>query len=450
MPASLRSRLGLPLVCLAILALLPTSAPAIDRDQPDLTLPTVVKKQASVTTIAIPAFVATNDPKDVDAGVFHEVIYNDLEIFSDFERVANQGFVEDAHGRDAQSGKTDFAEWQRLSANFVLKGHFSVDEEMIHGRCQLWDVVYGHSVMHRRYKYPLPNARRMAHHISDDIVRAVFKEEVAVASTKISFVSLRGASDQKEIYVMDADGHDQRRMTWDTSLTATPCWGQNATEIYYTSYRDNNPDLCGVQIGTARTWYISRRPVMNISPNWNPRSERIVLTLGRDGNSEIYTMARDGSERSVQRLTYTSAIDSSPCFSPSGKQIVFTSSRTGYPQVYVMDDDGLNVRRLTRQGRYNDSAVWSPLGDKIAFVGRDRNIFNVYVMNVDGEGWRQLTARQGNNEDPAWAPDGKHLVFSSNRSGSYQLYIMRNDGTDQHRLTNQGTNQSPAWSPLLP
>jgi len=74
---------------------------------------------------------------------------------------------------------------------------------------------------------------------------------------------------------------------------------------------------------------------------------------------------------------------------------------------------------------------------------------DIYTMKPDGTDWRRLTQSQGNNEDPSWAPDGEHLAFVSNRTGDPQIYIMRADGTNQHQLTFDGVNQSPAWEPLV-
>jgi TolB protein len=249
---------------------------------------------------------------------------------------------------------------------------------------------------------------------------------------------------------MDADGHDQKRLTFDNSLTQAPCWGQNGAEIYYTSHKDWNPDLFGLQLGAMKTWPISCFPKMNYAANWSPQRERIVLTLGKDGNSEIYTMDRSGNPKSLQRLTWTPGIDSSPCWNPAGNQIVFVSDRTGTPQVHIVHADGTGDRLLTRQGAYNQAPVWSPKGDLIAYSSRGEDgHHNICTIRLDGTDQRQLTRKQGNNEDPSWAPDGEHLVFASDRLrfSEFQIYIMRTDGSNQRPITDQSNNHSPAWSP---
>lgn len=430
--------------------------------QPETTTPDIEISETPIqaasltpTTIAIPPFQIIGQTKNITPATLPDIIYNDLETFSNFQRARNQQFVIETHQRDLRKGNTDtidFAEWQRLGAEFVLKGTIQLLENgQIEAQCQLFDVTYGVRAFGYAYEnQSLATTRNLAHQVSDHIVESVFPDTIPIAQTKILFIAPVETHRVKEVFLMDADGYNVRQLTKDKSLAATPCWGMNGTEIYYTSYKDVNPDLCGFQLRTEKTWFVSRRPGLNVSADWNQPIERIAITLGRDGNSEIYTMARSGHNRTLKRLTFHPGIDSSPSWNPAGNQIVFQSDRTGRPHIWKMESNGANATRLTRQGTYNDSPVWSPLGDKIAFVSRDQGRFDIYTMRIDGTDLRQITFGPASSEDPSWAPDGRHIIFSSNRSGQYNLYIVRSDGTNLVKLPGTGVRQSPAWSPQKP
>ena len=137
------------------------------------------------------------------------------------------------------------------------------------------------------------------------------------AQAQIAFSSNREGN--SEIYVMDADGGNQRKLT-------------------------NNP---------LRDWY----------PSWSPDGEHIAFASGRDGNFEIYVMDADGGNQ--RRLTNNPLWDREPSWSPDGKRIAFVSDREENDEIYVMDADGGNQRRLTNNDRGDRKPAW--FGPAFAF-----------------------------------------------------------------------------------
>jgi len=429
---------------LGALLAVPATAASILGDEP-----IVIKATArEPARIAVPTFDSGRSPVALKQNDFHTTIYNDLELTGYFLRGRDQGFIEETHQRDRKAREIDFAEWQRLDVLFLLAGDYEISRDRLEATCVLYYVPTGRRIFGKRFTNTVDQQRVLAHRIADEVFRFVTAEE-GIANTKVLFASTTDPKRQKrEIWLMDADGANPRQLTNDGSLVVTPCWGANATEVYYTSYKDYNPDLCGVYLKGGAPWYISRFPGLNISPSWSQRRQRIVLTLGKDGNSEIYVTDRNG--KNLKRLTYEREIDSSPQWSPDGNDIVFTSNRRGSPQIYRMDAEGFNAQRISFVGSsYCDSASWSPKGDKIAFTARRDGVFDIWVTELDGSNPQRLTQGQGNNEDPCWSPNGLMLAFTSDRTGSTQIYIMNSDGSNQRRLTQRGYNTSPAWSPFL-
>ncbi|MDA8429615.1 MAG: Tol-Pal system beta propeller repeat protein TolB [Geobacteraceae bacterium] len=337
--------------------------------------------------------------------------------------------------------ETAFPLWAAAGFDLLVRGEYSVKGDNLTVEFRLFDVLNRKMMTARRYLGTTKDLRRFAHSFADEIMLVVTGEK-GPFTTHIAYVSKR--SGNKEIVIMDWDGHNLMQLTRNGSINLNPDFSPDGREIIFTSYKRGNPDLFKRALYNTIEVPISHRKGLNITGAWSPDGSKIALALSKDGNSEIYTIARDGSH--PVRLTINPAIEVSPVWSPDGSQIAFVSDRLGKPQIFVMNADGGSVRRLTTSGAYNVNPRWSPKGDKIAYARQMSGGFQIFTINPDGTGDTQLTST-GSNENPAWSPDGRLLAFSSKRGGIEAIYVMRADGSGQTRVSqNKGNSSQPAWS----
>ncbi|CAA9499417.1 MAG: tolB protein precursor, periplasmic protein involved in the tonb-independent uptake of group A colicins [uncultured Solirubrobacteraceae bacterium] len=197
---------------------------------------------------------------------------------------------------------------------------------------------------------------------------------------------------------------------------------------------------------------LTSNPRQDLDPAWSPDGQRIAFTSDREGDtSDIYTMAADGS--GLTRLTTNDANDIQPAWSPDGTRIVFLSQRDRFTfEVYAMAADGSGQRRLTTNDAFDRNPVWSPDGTQIAFSsrpfdGKDQ----IYTIAPDGSGQVRRTNNGASDLQPSWAPGGREIVFTSDRDFDFAaniysgIYTMAPDGSGQTRRTLDG--EAPAWSP---
>ena len=364
-----------------------------------------------------------------------DVVINDLNL-SGFFQLLDESKISAISPNNSQGN--EFQASAQLEANL----RFQSDDIQLNAR--LFELPAKRKIFDRKFNSPLRSSRSLAHQVADEVVYYLVGEK-GIASTKIAFVSEKGQA--KEIAVIDYDGYGFQQLTASNSLNISPRWSPDGDKIAFTSYILENPDLLILPLHEKKAYRLSNQPGLNTSPAWSPDGKKIALTMTKDGNSEIYVIELKGGK--TRRLTNHPAIDSSPSWSPDGREIVFTSDRTGAPQLYLMDAEGGNVRRLTFEGSYNDSPAWSPRGDRIAFVSRYEGRFHIYSINVNGEELAKLTDGNGNNENPSWSPDGLRLVFASSRDDRWDIYVMNWDGSQLRRVTQNGRNISPSWSPRL-
>jgi Tol biopolymer transport system component len=286
---------------------------------------------------------------------------------------------------------------------------------------------------------------------------------------QIAFVSDRDGNE--EIYVMDANGTGQTRLTDDPYRDVHPAFspdGEQLTftsrrpadasdEIYVMDARDTDPqDGNGDHL--VKT---TGDPPRNFQSVYSPDGSRIAFIRNEPNvnseliDSELWVMDADGTNQT--RLTDNTVNEIRPAFSPAGEHIAFTRRDPNNrdpgkrrDDIYLIDVDDKVETRLTSHAAADTTANFSPDGEKIAFAStRDDASGEIYVMNADGSSTVRLTTNETVDEFPAFSPDGERIAFSSNRDGDAEIFVMNADGTGQTPLTDNPTADfRPDWGPV--
>jgi len=326
-------------------------------------------------------------------------------------------------------------------ADMLLKTGYKLSADSITLEYRFYEVATGREILAKRYTAARKDLRKTAHTFVDEVL-FVLTGERGPFTGKLAYVS--SSSGNKEIYLMDWDGFNVRKLTTNRSINLNPDFSPSGKEIIFTSYKKGNPDLFRRELFTGTEARISSAPGINITGAFSPDGNRIALAMSKEGNSEIYLIGKEGKQ--LARLTKHPAIDLSPSWSPDGKLIAFVSDRFGKPQIFVMNIDGSNPKRITIDGGYNVSPRWSPKGDRIVYCRQYGSKFQIHLVNPDGSDDRQITF-DGSSEHPRWSPDGRFIVFSSKRGGGEFIYAMRADGSGQTRISRgSGKDSHPVWS----
>ena len=270
------------------------------------------------------------------------------------------------------------------------------------------------------------------------------------AKSQIAFISNAVGEPQAHIYVMDEDGQNIRRLTFGDD--GCPSWSPDGNNIAFVRFVVGGnmvDDICVVDANGHNVRRIVRPNTPEVSPSWSPDGRKIAYISGQ-GRWDIYVMDVDG--RNVRKLTDDGEINSCPAWSPDGRRIAFVSDRDGKDgkrDIYVMDANGKNVQRITNWNNgFPSNPAWSPGGWKIAFDAvSDNHGTDIYVINADGTNMRRLTDHRGYDSHPAWLDD-RRIVFVSGRDGNSEIYVVDIDGSNLRNLTNNpARDEHPACWP---
>jgi TolB protein len=271
------------------------------------------------------------------------------------------------------------------------------------------------------------------------------------------------------IFLMDvyASGAGAKpvRLTNDVEAENYPSWSPDGTRLAY--QRDfNGSAIYVIDADGASQQRLSRTPGFDVTPSWSPDGLQIVyarLHQAPQPNvppmTDIRIMNADGTgDRAVLPNTLFSV---EPRWSVNN-QLVFMSLMNGSDlSIYVINVDGTGLRQLT-SGAYNSAdPVWSPDGTRITF-GSDReggNKLNIFVMRSDGSQQEQLTEFDVPYEagDTNWSSDGKKIAFEWDVNGMKQsqpnayaeVWTMNSDGSGQSTTGVQCSDVgcAPRWQP---
>jgi Tol biopolymer transport system component len=167
-------------------------------------------------------------------------------------------------------------------------------------------------------------------------------------------------------------------------------------------------------------------PALSLNGKW------VAFTSERMGQADIYRVHPDGT--GLEQLTNDPAFDDQAALSPDGNTLAFMSTRgNGFANIWLLDIAAKKYRNLTNSRAGNFRPAWSPDGKWIAFSSdRDSNpgtipfhwehmqSTGIYVVRPDGTGLRRITRVGGVAGSPAWSADGKRILYyETDELGAY-------------------------------
>jgi Tol biopolymer transport system component/DNA-binding winged helix-turn-helix (wHTH) protein len=237
-----------------------------------------------------------------------------------------------------------------------------------------------------------------------------------------------------DLWVMDADGRNARRVTEDAAEIRGWSW-LGATELVFGRRVDSESRLYRLDVTTgllrdlgvddADSPSVSRQGRSLAFKRDHPRYALFRFPLGEQGGKP-------------QRLFASSGRDGQPMVSPDGKRLAFTSNRSGTFALWwgrLDDPDSLQVIEGFRP-EARQPMDWSADGHSLLVAGRDgEGMPGIYEVTPEEGHWKKL---------PVPVHEPLQAIYGS-QPGS--VLVLERDTDDRMRLTLFDRRQQP-WRRL--
>jgi len=263
---------------------------------------------------------------------------------------------------------------------------------------------------------------------------------------QLIFQSTRDGAECDQMYVMDADGSNVKRVSNGEGVTTCGYFLPDGKQLLYASTFAGGAS-CPPRADRSRGY------VWAVYPTY-----------------DIYVASTDGS--GLKRLTDAPGYDAEATVNWRTRKIIYTSIASGDLDLWTMNLDGTDKKRITSTVGYDGGAVLSRDGSKIVWranhpgaaadADRHKSLLadnltapmkmELFVANADGSGAKQITNFGCASFAPQFTPDGKRIIFSSNKnkcdSRDFELFLVDLDGRHLEQVTNLGGFTSfPEFSP---
>lgn len=272
---------------------------------------------------------------------------------------------------------------------------------------------------------------------------------------RLVFQSTRDGAACDQIYVMDADGKNVKRVSNGAGATTCGYFLPDGKHVLYGSTHAQSA-ACPPRPDRSKGYMWAIPPAYDIyvatldgnlvrkltdatgydaeaTVNW-PR-KKIVYTSKASGDLDLWSMNLDGSKKT--RLTTAVGYDGGAFFSKDGKKMVWRAHRPAEGadlekykellsqdltapmkmELYVANADGSGAKQITRFGCASFAPQFTPDGKRIIFSSNknkcDSREFELFMIDVDGGNLQQVTSFGGFTSFPDFSPDGKQIVFTS-------------------------------------
>lgn len=275
---------------------------------------------------------------------------------------------------------------------------------------------------------------------------AQLPSSVRILYSKLDVDSIAGSTD---IYFIVARKGNELRLTGEEGIDTQPFFAPGLRRVFFTRRPPAGRDeIWSMDLdGNDERRVLGGDDADYRDPAVAPRDQRIAYTVTRGGRSRVMIADVDG--QNPRPLSSDGRSFSEPAWSPDGRTLAVVADEGGRGRIFLVDAVGGSPRPLTSGGSDSQSQpAWSPDGARIAFTQGTGSAAEIAVAVVAGGAVSRLTDNNVEDRDPAWSTTAERIAFVSRRpDGKQNLWLVDPDGKNLRNLTDYDEDEArdPNW-----
>lgn len=185
-------------------------------------------------------------------------------------------------------------------------------------------------------------------------------KQIAFASNRRAYQGKLSEAEQKklaqdasyfmDIYIMNADGSNVRRLTTANGYDGGPFFSADGKKITWRRFSESgaSAEIFTMNVDGSEQKQITKLKSMSWAPYFHSSGDYIIFstTVGGYSNFELMIVDTEGQKDPV-RVTFAEGFDGLASFSPDGKKISWThKNEKGESQIYLADWNDAEARKL--------------------------------------------------------------------------------------------------------
>ncbi len=236
-------------------------------------------------------------------------------------------------------------------------------------------------------------------------------------------VYIANTSGVEEVWIMNADGSNQKQLTNDARIKYTPVVSPDGRYIVY-AVPYNGGDLWRINIDGSNPILLTGKDSHEGNPDISPDGKWIVYSAWNFGKQALWRMPIEGGE--AQQLTDFTTTE--PHVSPDGKFIAcFFPNEKNITYLGIVPFEGgapVKTFDVPQTVDIDMTPKWTPDGSGITYVDNRAGIGNLWLQPTDSGAPKQLTDfKQNGIHRREWTRDGKQVAIVRGEGNSDAIMI---------------------------